>query len=60
MLVIKKKENENISEMLKRYKRKHRDARIMNEIRDRKHFTKRSVKRRGEILDAKYRNEHFK
>ena len=54
MLIINRKEGENIDRMLKRYKRKHRQTKLRDELRKRKQFTKPSVKRRKEILKAAY------
>ena len=54
MLIIDRKENETIDRMLKRYKRKHRQVKLRNELQRRREFTKPSVRRRNEILKAKY------
>ncbi len=54
MLIIDRKENETIDRMLKRYKRKHRQVKLRNELQRRREFTKPSVLRRTEILKAKY------
>lgn len=54
MLIITIKEGENIDRALKRYKRKHRNVQLMKNIRENKHFTKKSVKRRAEIKKAAY------
>ena len=54
MLIIDRKENETIDRMLKRYKRKHRQVKLRNELQRRREFTKPSVVRRSEILKAKY------
>ncbi len=54
MIIITVKEGENIDRALKRYKRKHRNVKVMNNLRDNKHFTKKSVKRRREIQKAQY------
>ncbi len=59
MIIINVKEGESIDRALKRYKRKHRNIKLRNELRERKHFTKKSVKRRNEILDAKYRADNY-
>ena len=59
MLIIKKKKDESIERMLRRYKRKHKDAKIKDESIKRKHFVKPSEKRRGEILKARYKNKKF-
>lgn len=57
MLIIDVKDNESIDRALKRYKRKHRDARIMQQIRKRQHYTKPSIERRAEILKAMYKTK---
>lgn len=57
MLIIDVKDGENIDRALKRYKRKYRDTKIMQEIRKRREYKKPSVQRRNEILKAQYRNE---
>lgn len=55
MLIIDVKDNESIDRALKRYKRKHRDAKIMQQVRSRQHFTKPSVERRNQFLKAAYK-----
>ena len=59
MIIINVKEEESIDRAIKRYKRKHRDVGVIKELRRRQHFTKPSVKRRNEILNAAYREEKF-
>jgi small subunit ribosomal protein S21 len=59
LIIIERKDNEDINRMLKRYKRKHKNVRLMRELRGRKHFTKKSVQRRHEILSAQYRLEKY-
>ena len=59
MLIINLKDGEGIDKALKRYKRKHRQVKLMKELRRRKHFTKPSVKRRTEIINAEYRSEKY-
>jgi small subunit ribosomal protein S21 len=59
MIIINVRDDETIDRALKRYKRKHRDTRIVNELRDRKHFTKKSIKRRKEKLSAIYREKKY-
>lgn len=54
MLIIKVKEGESIERALKRYKRKHRNVKVINEIRGRKEYVKKSVRRRKEIQKAEY------
>lgn len=59
MLIINVKDGESIDRALKRYKRKHRQVKLTKELRRRKHFTKPSVERRNEILNAVYRHEKY-
>ncbi len=60
MLIINVKDGESIDRALKRYKRKHRQVQIAKELRERKHFTKPSIERRGKILNAVYRDKFYK
>jgi len=55
MLIIPVKEGENIDRALKRFKRKTRNTKLINHLRDNKHFTKKSVKRRKQIEKAQYK-----
>ncbi len=57
MLIIEVKSGEGIERALRRYRRKHRDTKLRNELRARKQFTKPSVKRRHEILKAVYKQK---
>ena len=59
MLIINVKEDESIDRALKRYKRKYQSVGVIKELRKRKNFTKPSVERRNEILNAKYRQEVY-
>jgi small subunit ribosomal protein S21 len=59
MIIINVKDEESIDRALKRYKRKHRNVQIIKELRRRKHFTKKSVQRREEILSAVYKRKKF-
>ena len=54
MLRIEIKEGENIERALKRYKRKHRNVKVMQNLREKQFFTKPSVKRRREVQKAAY------
>ena len=54
MIIIKVKEGESIERALKRYKRKHRNIKVSNELKERKHYTKKSIRRREEIKKAEY------
>lgn len=57
MIKIEIKEGENIERALKRYKRKHRNVKTMQNIRENQFFTKKSVKRRREVQKAEYIQE---
>ena len=59
MLIIDVKEGESIERALKRYKRKHRNVRIQRQLRDKRYYTKPSVKRREEILSAQYKLKYL-
>ena len=54
MLKIIIKEGENIERALKRYKRKHRNIKVMQNLRESQFFTKPSVKRRRQVQKASY------
>jgi len=54
MLKVIVKDGENIERALKRLKRKFRDTKVLQIARDRKQYTKKSVKRRREIQKASY------
>ncbi|HKK76264.1 MAG TPA: 30S ribosomal protein S21 [Saprospiraceae bacterium] len=57
MVIINVKEGESIDRALKRYKRRHRDAQVVKELRKRKEFIKPSVRKRNETLKAVYRSQ---
>ncbi len=57
MLIIDSKDCENIDKALKKYKKKYEKSRTLNQLRERQHFTKKSVKRRFEVLKAVYLQE---
>jgi len=54
MIKILVKDGESIERALKRYKRKHRNVKIMQQLRENQQFTKKSVQRRREIQKAQY------
>jgi len=54
MLIINVKDGETIDKALRRYKRKHRSTKLMQELRRRKEYVKPSVKRRNEVIKAVY------
>jgi len=57
MLIIDSKDCENIDKALKKYKKKFEKSRTLLELRDRQAFTKPSVKRRGQVLKAVYKQQ---
>lgn len=59
MLIINVKEEESIDRALKRYKRKVRNTKVIQQLRKRKNFEKPSVTRRNEVLSAEYRLKKF-
>ncbi|GAA3571507.1 30S ribosomal protein S21 [Snuella lapsa] len=58
MLIINIKSGERIESALKRYKRKVRNTKQLQQLRSKKVFTKKSTKRREEITRAKYKEEY--
>ena len=60
MLRIVVKEGENIDRALKRYKRKFKNVRQLQELRSRKHYSKKSVLRREEIKKAQYKQKFLR
>jgi small subunit ribosomal protein S21 len=57
MLIIDSKDCENIDKALKKYKKKFEKAKILLQLRERQSYKKPSVKRRGEVLKAIYRQQ---
>ena len=55
MLIIDSKDCENIDKALKKYKKKFEKSKVLLQLRARQSFMKPSVKRRGEILKAVYK-----
>ncbi|MBR9917093.1 30S ribosomal protein S21 [bacterium] len=55
MLLINLKETDTIDKALKKYKKKFEKTGVMRELRERQAFTKPSVKRRKEIIKARYK-----
>ena len=58
MLVININPGEKIDRALKRCKRKVRNTKQMQQIKNNKFFTKKSTKRREEIAKAKYQQQY--
>ncbi|WP_075340803.1 30S ribosomal protein S21 [Tenacibaculum agarivorans] len=59
MLIIKVKEGESIDRALKRYRKKYKNTKLLQEIRGRREYTKESVRRREEIKKAQYKEQLF-
>ena len=59
MLKIEVKPGESIERALKRYKRKYRNTKRLDQIRDRQEYTKKSVERRKTIEKAEYRKNSW-
>lgn len=57
MLIIQVKEGEKIDKALKRYKRKYRNTKVLQELRKRKQFAKPSIRRREEKQKAQYKEQ---
>ena len=59
MLLIDAREAESIDKALKNYKKKFEKAKILLQLRERQAFKKPSIKRRGEVLKAIYKQKLF-
>ena len=54
MIIVDVQKYKSIEQALKIYKQKHNKIGVVQELRDRQTFTKPSIKRRTEVLKAKY------
>ena len=59
MIIIKVDDNISLEKALKKYKKKCDNLKIVKQLRDRKHFKKKSIKRREEIKKAEYVQNKF-
>lgn len=57
MLKIEVKPGERIERALKRYKRKYRNTKRLDQIRSRQEYTKKSVERRKTLKKAQYKEQ---
>lgn len=57
MLIIDSKDCENIDKALKKYKKKFEKSKVLLQLRERQTFTKPSIKRRGQLLKAIYKQK---
>ena len=55
MLLINLKENDTIDKALKKYKKKFEKTGVVKELRERQQFFKPSVKRRKQLIKARYK-----
>ena len=60
MLIIKKGEKESIDKVLKKYKRKCRETRLLKDIKARKEFVKPSETKRKQKQKAIYQQKQMK
>ncbi|WP_127137190.1 30S ribosomal protein S21 [Flagellimonas oceanensis] len=60
MLKIEVKPGESIERALKRYKRKYRNTKRLDQIRDRQEYTKKSVERRKTLKKAQYKEQFLR
>lgn len=59
MIIVDLNKYKSIEHALKVYKQKHNKLGVVKELRDRQTFTKPSVKRRAELLNAKYKQQKY-
>ncbi len=59
MLIIKVDEKETIEKALKRYKRKFDKSQVVKQLRERKQFTKKSIRKREQLKKAIYVQDKF-
>ncbi len=57
MLIIDSKDCENIDKALKKYKKKFEKSKVLLQLRARQAFIKPSIRRRGEVLKAVYKQQ---
>ena len=57
MLIIDSKDCENIDKALKKYKKKFEKSKVLLQLRERQAFIKPSVRRRGQVKKAVYKQQ---
>ena len=57
MLIVQVKEGESLEKALKKFKKKFEKTGVVKELRERQKFTKPSVQRRTEIINAVYKQK---
>jgi small subunit ribosomal protein S21 len=55
MLIINVKDGENIDRALKRFRKKAKDTKLIQHLREQKQYTKKSVRRRRKVQKAAYK-----
>lgn len=60
MIIIKVNQGENIDRAIKRFRRKLKNIKLVPELRERKQFTKKSIKRRRTIQLAEYKEKYLR
>ncbi len=60
MLIIEVKEGENIDRAIKRYRRKHKNVKLMQRIREYQQYTKKSEERRQTVKKAQYKEQYLR
>ena len=59
MIIVDIQKYKSIDQALKVYKNKHSKIGTIPELRDRQYFTKKSIRRREEVLNAIYKEQKF-
>ena len=57
-IIINARVGENLEQMIKRYKKEFKQRKQVKEVRERKFFKRRSLKRRVEVQQAIYRERY--
>ena len=57
MLIIDSKDCENIDKALKKYKKKFEKSKVLLQLRERQSYMKPSIRRRGTVLKAVYKQQ---
>jgi len=57
MLIVNIKENESLDKALKKFKKKFERTGVVKELRERQAFTKPSIKKRKQLIKARYRQQ---
>ena len=60
MLIVKVSDGEKIERALKRFKRKTKNTKLLQEIRDRKQYTKKSAERREMVEKAVFKEKYLR